>query len=366
MSLYQDISYLNRISSRLEKFKCKRTNKLWTCRCPRCGDSTKNSNKTRGYFYPSLPKAGQEPCLIYKCHNCGVPLPFPAFLHDFDKPLYNEYRLERYRENNSQSNFSIKKDETQELMEKIHTLKTNKSIVDDLKSVKQLSENHPVKQYVQKRKIPEYMWDKIFYAPKFFEWAKKNTEKFDSIKFGEHPRLVIPWYNAENEIIAYTARCFGKEDPKYFKIILNEDEEIIYGQDKLDHSKQIYVLEGPVDAMFLNAIAVGNAILQTYINKEAIYIPDADIRNIEVVKNVERMIELGLKVCMMPQHIPGIGKYKDINDLVIDGMSIDDIITLIENNTHQGLEAKMYFTSWKRCKEVKFDKSERKLNYGIK
>ena len=43
-----DVKYINLISSRLSKFKRVKPN-LYNFRCPICGDSQKNKNKTRGY-----------------------------------------------------------------------------------------------------------------------------------------------------------------------------------------------------------------------------------------------------------------------------------------------------------------------------
>ena len=50
MSSYLDKKFINMVSPQLEKFSWKKDN-LAACRCPICGDSKKNKNKTRGYFY---------------------------------------------------------------------------------------------------------------------------------------------------------------------------------------------------------------------------------------------------------------------------------------------------------------------------
>ena len=47
---YIDVKYINLISSRLLKFKRVKPH-LYNFRCPICGDSQKNKNKARGYFY---------------------------------------------------------------------------------------------------------------------------------------------------------------------------------------------------------------------------------------------------------------------------------------------------------------------------
>ena len=50
MCAYIDVKYINLCSSILEKFKQK-TSSLWNFRCPVCGDSQKNKNKSRVFIY---------------------------------------------------------------------------------------------------------------------------------------------------------------------------------------------------------------------------------------------------------------------------------------------------------------------------
>ena len=39
---------------------------------------------------------------------------------------------------------------------------------------------------------------------------------------------------------------------------------------------------------------------------------------------------------------------KDINDMVLDGFSPDEIQDIITNHTYQNLMAKLQFTNWKK------------------
>ena len=66
---------------------------------------------------------------------------------------------------------------------------------------------------------------------------------------GDHPRLLIPFRNEKGEIFAYQGRAFGNEQPKYITIKLDEDADKIYGLDRVDKDKEIYVVEGPIDSM---------------------------------------------------------------------------------------------------------------------
>ena len=72
MSYYIDKKFINLASGSLQQFKWKKED-LANCRCPICGDSTKNKTKARGYFY----KKGND--FFYKCHNC-FPVTIPLLL----------------------------------------------------------------------------------------------------------------------------------------------------------------------------------------------------------------------------------------------------------------------------------------------
>ena len=43
-----------------------------------------------------------------------------------------------------------------------------------------------------------------------------------------------------------------------------------------------------------------------------------------------------------------VAPYKDINDMVMGGISAEDITKIILENAHQGLSAKVKFQEWKK------------------
>ena len=86
-----DVKYINLISSRLSKFKRVKPN-LYNFRCPICGDSQKNKNKARGYFYQVKNNTN------YKCHNCGVNISFNNFLKKIDQTTQKQYAFEKFKE----------------------------------------------------------------------------------------------------------------------------------------------------------------------------------------------------------------------------------------------------------------------------
>ena len=93
-----DAKYIGLLSTRLEKFK-KVKPTLYNFRCPICGDSKKNKNKTRGYIYPV--KANTN----FKCHNCGASMSFNNFLKKVDPSLHKQYTMEKFKEGFTGKNF---------------------------------------------------------------------------------------------------------------------------------------------------------------------------------------------------------------------------------------------------------------------
>jgi hypothetical protein len=116
--------------------------------------------------------------------------------------------------------------------------------------------------------------------------------------------------------------------------------------DRLDTSFTINIVEGPLDSLFLqNGIAVAQSDLRLPQYKDkAILIPDNEPRNKEVCKQIEKFISEDYSVCIWPKGI----KEKDINEMILSGITSAEIMGIIHSNTHKGLQAQTVFNSWKR------------------
>ena len=125
----------------------------------------------------------------------------------------------------------------------------NPSILDTLeKSLKKLEKvsslklDHPVRQWIVERKIPSQYHYLLYFAPKFYQWVNTIIEnKFPSLE-KDHPRLVIPFFE-KNKMFALQGRAFGDENPKYITIKL-QDKDKIFGLERVDWKKTVYVCEG--------------------------------------------------------------------------------------------------------------------------
>jgi len=337
--LYIDVNFASILGSRLRNFK-KKSDYLWNYSCPVCGDSSKNKLKARGYIY----KVKSD--LFVKCHNCGYGTNLGNFIKYVDTNLYDEYVLERYKGGANKHNANkdpapILEFPKEELLED--------DILSSLSRLDTLQITHPAVAYVVNRKIPKDKWGLLYFAPKFKAFTNSVTAKFQEPIQDEHPRMVIPFFTPAGKCFAFQGRAYGKEEPKYYTIKVDETQEKIYGLDRLDYSKRIYVVEGPIDSLFLpNAIAVSGASFDTPTIRQllanATIVMDNEPRNKDIVKQLDKYIEAGYNVCMFPDYI----EQKDINEMILSGKTANEIQELINTNTFRGIEAKLKFSTWRK------------------
>ena len=341
--LYIDNKYAKILGTRLRNFKEKKAN-TWNFSCPVCGDSSKNKLKARGYIYP------REQDLLVKCHNCGYGSNIGNLIKYVDPMLYDEYVLERYKA--GASKYTDHKDvkQTSVILETPTVELLEDDILSSLSRIDKLSLTHPAVEYVIKRKIPKDKWHLLYFAPKFKAFTNSVTAKFQEPIKDEHPRMIIPFFTPAGKCFAFQGRAYGAEEPKYYTIKVDETQEKIYGLDRIDYTKRIFVVEGPIDSLLLpNAIAVSGASFDTPTIRQllanATIVMDNEPRSREITKFLEKNINAGYSVCMFPDHI----QQKDINDMILYGdMTVDEIVDTINTNTFKGMEAKLKYSTWKK------------------
>ena len=231
-----------------------------------------------------------------------------------------------------------------------------KSVLKCLQSIQELSPNHPARGIVEQRKIPPKCFNELYLCKSFYKFTNSLIpNKFPSLD-GDHPRLLIPFRDEKGEVFAYQGRAFGKEQPKYITIKLDDDKDKIFGLDKVDKNKSIFVVEGPLDSLFLdNCIAVAGADFSKPLsiggrlitNEELTVIYDNEPRNEHIVNRMISAVDKNFNVCMWPDSM----KHKDINDMIIAGYSKEKIEEIIVDNTFYGVAAKLRFVEWKKINE---------------
>ena len=160
----------------------------------------------------------------------------------------------------------------------------------------------------------------------------------------DEPRIVIPLYQDGN-LIGFQGRAIEKKSvPKYLTVMINDNAPKIYGLDKIDNKQSVYVTEGPFDSTFIsNSIAMcgADADVRKWGVNDPVWIYDNEPRNNEIVKRISTTIDRGERVVIWPNNI----HEKDINDMVLGG---HNIMSVLESNTHTGLQAKIKFNNWKK------------------
>ena len=318
-----DSKYIGLVSSRLQKFKRVKTD-LYNFRCPICGDSQKNKNKTRGYLYRVKNNTN------FKCHNCGASMSFNNFLRDIDTTLHKQYTLEKFKEGHTGKNFVVEAPK----------LEFKKPVFKKSINLPKASSNPVAAEYLRNRKIDP---DKFYYADKFMEWTNTQKQTFDTINRDE-ARIVIPMYDKTKNLIGFQGRALGKSFTKYITVMLDEESPKIYGLDSVDEKLPIYVVEGPFDSTFIsNSVALcgSDGDMGYFEGSDVVLVYDNEPRNREIVNRIGKCISKGQSVVIWPNGI----LEKDINDMVIAG---HDVMSMVKLNTHSGLQAKIKFNNWKK------------------
>ena len=339
MSIFIDRTFLLRVSAKLPKFTQKKPD-LYNFRCPICGDSSKHKTKARGYVYA---KKGNY---FYMCHNCGASMSFYNFLDKVDPSVLQEYALERYK-NGEDGKANYKKPDF-EIAKTTPKFKTRIP----LPSIQSLPDGHFAKEYVLKRKIPDVYLSSLYYAEDFKKFVEDDMKiSKDGLK-KDDPRLVIPFYDSEKNLVAFQGRALGESKLRYITVKLDDDNHKIFGLDRIvldDEDKDVYITEGPIDSMFLdNAVATADSNLRaaekSIPKNKMVLVFDNEPRNKDICKMMEQAIEEHFKIVIWPEMI----EEKDINEMVLSGFSPDEIQDIISNNTFQNLRAKIEFINWKK------------------
>ncbi len=273
--------------------------------------------------------------MVYKCHNCGVGRTLPNFLKDQAPDLYDEYIMERYKKGTTGKGSYVPKPKFDKPVFK----KTG-----NLESISDLNNEHTAVKYLRDRKIPEKFFGELFYTGRFYSWTNTQKPSFNIIN-KDQPRIIIPFIDETKKWFGFQGRSLDARDRlRYITIMLDENKPKIYGLNRIDKTKPIYVVEGPFDSLFLdNSIAMAGSDVdsRTFGWSNYIWVYDNEPRNREIVNRITRTIDRDEKVVIWPNDI----QQKDINDMVLGGHNVQKVV---ESNTYQGLEAQIKLNEWKK------------------
>jgi hypothetical protein len=213
-----------------------------------------------------------------------------------------------------------------------------------LLKISNLPQTHFAKQYVEERKIPHDRHFLICFIDKWKGFCNEIAPgTFKEIRY-EEPRLVFPIFNSQGVVQGYQGRSFDPNSQlKYQTVLLDPSFSKIYGRERIDESKTIIAVEGPIDSLFINnAIASCGGTIDL---KNTVVVYDNEPRNPHTVSKVLKAIKAGFEVCIWPEYISS----KDLNDMAKQsGYSRLQLTEIIHENSFSGLRAALEFARWKR------------------
>jgi transcription elongation factor Elf1 len=359
MSVYIDRKYLLLISSRLQQFKQKKED-LFNFRCLYCGDSKKNKLKARGYVYR------KSNDYFYTCHNCNKSTTFAKFLQEVDSGTYKQYALERYAVGET-GHHNYKKPDFQQLKGNAYarfqsTLNESSGDSTSVESLERSSRafthycienllaDHPARDYIQKRQIPKKHWKEIYFTEKFKDFLDLEFPQHGKDEVPNDERIVLFYTNEKSQVTNVAGRALSSKSKIRYVTVKISDEKKVFGLHRLRKQERVYVVEGQFDSLFLeNSIASGDSnlggVAAVLSELDVVLVYDNEPRNKDIVKQIEKSIDKGYKVCLFPEAVNG----KDINEMILNGLTSEQIKIIINANTFSGLEAKLKFMNWKRC-----------------
>lgn len=309
------------------------------CRCPICGDSQKDQFKARFWVYEQ-----SNGGVAVHCYNCDDHMSLRDYLKRYDEDLYREYILDLRKEAVNENKAPPKKVEAPVVQEKFIEK------LDFCERLDRLPKEHPICKYVHGRKIPTSKWNRLWFTNQWPSLVNSvNPGTYSNEK--NEPRLVIPIFNAEGKIESFQGRALRKDAPqKYMTIKAYDEATKIYGQDTVDPNKLVFVMEGPLDSLFVdNSIAITGGAMELsvvpYVGNRA-WIMDHEPRHPDTIKRMNKLVEAGERVVFWDK---APWPSKDVNEMIQnDGATPEQVMVYLNSNIEQGLMAKLRLSKYSK------------------
>lgn len=338
---YLYVKYANILGGQLSKFAVKTVSPyLANFRCPLCGDSKNNLNRRRGYIYTHHKSKN----LMFNCHNCNASMKFETFLRQMNHELYEDFARERIMEDQPKEIVSAPK-------KSVSIIKIPSPLV-NLKRLTDLPSTHIANQYIEGRKIPNHRRFVFYYTENFKAWV--NTFIPDKFKNTKEPdeRIIIPFLNENGDFFGCQGRALDPASKvRYVSVISDNTQRKLFGLERLDEKKLVYITEGPMDSLFFpNALAMCgseiSAIESLNITPDNIVVVyDNEPRSKPIVANMKKAIENGFRIVIWP---PDFDE-KDVNEMFLKkNFSEESFLRFIQTRTFSGLEAELEFSTWRK------------------
>ena len=117
-------------------------------------------------------------------------------------------------------------------------------------------------EYATKRQLPSNFYDKLLFTQHYNQFITTIVPNHGK-QIVDDARLVIPFYDEYNELIAVSGRALETSDYKLRYVTIRTDDrkdKLIFGMDRINVHETVKVVEGPIDSIFLsNCIASGDS-----------------------------------------------------------------------------------------------------------
>lgn len=214
------------------------------------------------------------------------------------------------------------------------------SLLSDCQRIVDLDSTHPGFQFIRDRRIPLCYRDLFYYTENLGTLVNSYGYNFKD----SQAKVIIPFFDENEKLFALQARALDNTLPKYITILLEKDKGKIFGLERWNKDETTYLVEGPIDSLFLpNALAMAGSDISEnkYSNSDMIVCLDNEQRNAEIISKYSKFIDRGFKIVIWPDNL----RSKDINDMILENLNP---LQIIQENTHQGLAAKIKLDNWKR------------------
>lgn len=347
-----DYKYLMIVSSRLERFKDTGAG-VYNFRCPFCGDSKRNKHKARGYILTN------EKRVVFKCHNCGKFVGFGDFIAELDAELFREYKLEKFRQSSSSRSPTATPPANLTSSRQVALVANTRNVLRDCYPLDSVpSDLRCVREYAERRRIPDSFFNKELFAARSINEIAKYLPGYRDTSFPNFCVLVIPFLRRDGSFNFLQCRSLDSDCPSNHRFVtldLGEDSPKLWGDFRANYLRPIYVLEGPIDAMFIeNGVALAGAthtqalsFLRQRQSEDSASAPsprnicfcyDNDYRdNPDILRQIHRRADEGHGVVLYDKRFV----FKDINDAVKAGWSVAEVNGYVRERTFFGLAAKL-------------------------
>ena len=343
---FVDYKFLMMVSPRLQRFK-DQGNRVYNCRCPFCGDGKTDQKKARGYILYNSKKDS----VGYYCYNCGASYSFSTFLKLVAPDLHGDYKMEAF--GLKVAKVTIPADASVTATLKKTAGDTQKVFGDVLGKCHRLSKCpttlEAVKRYAEGRKIPESLFSELYACHTVMDILTRVPRYKDTV-IPDAPMLVIPFFNKEGDYDFIQCRDIRVEVPPRYRFVtiqVKDDGSKLYGENRVNWTEPVYVLEGPIDAMFIDngvstagaAAGLGYLVERTKASNLVMLFDNELTTNEDILNHVKSCMAAGMGVVLFDKEFDGI---KDINKAVVDyGWSVADINTYVRSRTFHGLRASL-------------------------